>query len=449
MGAVIHNPQAIRLLSPEQAHVMRVVPFQVNPELLVYVDSEAKKSVLKAQLKLITGLEPSFVEIEKSELDKALITFYRKQYIVEKGRENETLRRYLLEAISSEASDLHFEVQREKAVLRMRIDGNLIQKYQYDIKAHHILTNQIKIESKLNIAEKRLPQDGRLRLDYQGQYREFRVSILPTIYGEKAVLRVLSNDAGGLSIEKFGLQPQELEAIRNALGSKQGLILISGPTGSGKTTTLYAFLKELHKPEVNIITVEDPIEYTLEGITQVQVKEDIGLTFELSLRSILRQDPDIVMIGEIRDLTTALIAVRSALTGHLVLSTIHTNNAKATINRLVDMGIPKYLISDTLTLSIAQRLVRRLCDHCKKETIPPKLQLSELRKVDKWFTATGCPECYYTGYNGRLAIVEMFRPSATGKVTYINGTLKDKSIELMERGDTTIEEVLPFLIENE
>ena len=261
------------------------------------------------------------------------------------------------------------------------------------------MINKIKILSNLDITEKRLPQDGRINYQYGDQKFDIRVSVCPTLYGEKAVLRLLNNDASNIDIRNLGIHEKGLDTYLKGVHKPNGIILISGPTGSGKTTTLYATLKELNSIDRNITTIEDPIEYTLDGINQVQLKEDIGLTFSSALRSFLRQDPDIIMLGEIRDGETAQMAIRASLTGHLVLSTIHTNSAWGIISRLIDMGVPRFLIANTLNLAVAQRLVRKLCEHCKK-TVP----VSEVNgasevadDVPELAIPVGCDHCHFTG----------------------------------------------------
>ena len=259
--------------------------------------------------------------------------------------------------------------------------------------------------SNLDIAEKRLPQDGRINFKHQNQQFDIRVSVLPTLHGEKVVLRLLNNDATDIDLKKLGFSKLDLDNYLQGVKRPNGILLISGPTGSGKTTTLYATLKLLNKETRNILTIEDPIEYTLEGVNQVQLKESIGLGFASALRTFLRQDPDVIMVGEIRDTETANMAIRASLTGHLVLSTIHTNSAWGTVSRLMDMNIPPFLVASTLNTTVAQRLVRLLCPKCKKETpfdteLYPR-QFKPYQAVHFHFLPNGCEECYYTGYKGR------------------------------------------------
>jgi len=326
------------------------------------------------------------------------------------------------------------------------------------------LVNKIKIMSNLDIAEKRLPQDGRIFFAYQETKFDIRVSVLPTLHGEKVVLRLLSNDSSSLDINKVGFSSFDLDNYMEGIKRPNGILLISGPTGSGKTTTLYATLKLLNKESRNILTIEDPIEYTLEGVNQVQLKESIGLTFGSALRTFLRQDPDIIMVGEIRDPDTANMAIRAALTGHLVLSTIHTNSAWGTISRLIDMGIPPFLVANTLNTSVAQRLVRLLCPHCRdKQEFSEKLyprQFKPYRPVTHHYMPKGCNECYYTGYKGRKAVYEVIPIDHDLAGCIKNGifdvasllqernikTLAENSFELFENGNTSLEEIYSLLL---
>jgi general secretion pathway protein E/type IV pilus assembly protein PilB len=320
------------------------------------------------------------------------------------------------------------------------------------------LVNKIKIRANLDISEKRLPQDGRI------QYQDFdiRVSILPTLHGEKIVMRILGHDASSISIDKLGFTEEDKNHYLEGIKKPNGIILISGPTGSGKTTTLYATLKLLNDEKRNIMTVEDPVEYTLKGINQVQLKESIGLTFQSALRSFLRQDPDVIMLGEIRDGETAQMAIRAALTGHLVLSTIHTNSAWGTISRLIDMGVPSFLLANTISTSVAQRLVRKLCVNCAVETPLESKDWSYTIPFDapeNHTTPVGCDKCHYTGYKGRVALYEIIPidhelaacikhndHDITGKLKERNiQSLSNKAYEIFIEGKTSLEEVYPLL----
>jgi type IV pilus assembly protein PilB len=319
----------------------------------------------------------------------------------------------LVQAIKDRASDIHIEPFEKVVRLRYRIDGALVDATPPPKNLQVSLASRLKIMSNLNIAERRLPQDGRMRMKVGGKDIDLRVSFLPTVHGEKCVLRVLDKSNLSASIEKLGMDTETFKRFKSAVDAPHGLLLVTGPTGSGKTTTLYSALNELNNPDYNIVTVEDPVEFQIPGINQVPVNKEIGLTFASALRSILRQDPDICMIGEIRDEETAEIAVEAALTGHQVLSTMHCNDAPGAIARLDDMGIAPFLISSSVILACAQRLMRRICNVCKEPvTYPPKM-FSDLGIDPKFFDGVtlykgrGCERCKNSGYTGRLAIIEV------------------------------------------
>jgi type IV pilus assembly protein PilB len=363
------------------------------------------------------------------------------------------------QAIDERASDIHVEPQKDKITLRYRIDGKL---YEIPPPARHLhlpIVTRIKILAKMDISEKRLPQDGAFIVKIEDRVVDLRISTTPTIYGEKLVIRILDKSAVPLDLGKLGFTPKQLEDFRRAIKSSYGLVLITGPTGSGKTTTLYAAMSELVNPQKNILTIEDPVEYRLDGINQVQVKTEIGLTFASALRSFLRQDPDIMMVGEIRDLETAQICMRAALTGHLILSTLHTNDAPSAVTRLLDIGIESYLLMPSLLLVVAQRLARRLCPVCK-EAYEYKQEGIEGVKFNNApiFRAKGCDECNNIGYRGRLAITELMVITDTirglinqhasyqqiREAARQNGmvTMFESGMKLVMEGMTSIEEVL-------
>ncbi|MGD0745336.1 MAG: ATPase, T2SS/T4P/T4SS family [Verrucomicrobiota bacterium] len=318
----------------------------------------------------------------------------------------------IVQAIKDRASDVHLEPFEKTMRLRYRVDGALLDATPPPKQLQLALASRFKIMSSLDIAERRLPQDGRMRVRVSGKDYDLRVSVLPTVFGEKIVLRVLDKTSLSASIDKLGLDPDTFRQFKAAIDAPHGLILVTGPTGSGKTTTLYSALSELNDPAYNIVTVEDPVEYQIPGINQVPTKKDIGLTFANALRSILRQDPDIIMIGEIRDTETAEIAIEAALTGHQVLSTLHCNDAPGAIARLDDMGIAPFLISSSVILACAQRLMRRICSHCREPvTYPPKMY--EDLGIDpgmfsgvQLYRGRGCDRCKNSGYAGRFAIIE-------------------------------------------
>ncbi len=313
-------------------------------------------------------------------------------------------------AIDMEASDIHFEPYEESFRLRYRLDGVLQEMGSLSLTQKEAILSRLKIMARLDIAEKRRPQDGRIRIEKGEKAVDLRVSTLPTEFGEKVVLRILDKSQQRLELSQIGLEESNLKLFRRAIQNPYGMILITGPTGSGKTTTLYAALSELNTPEVNITTIEDPIEYNLSGINQTQIRNEIGLNFISILRSILRQDPNIIMVGEIRDGETAEIAIRSALTGHLVFSTLHTNDAPSAITRLIDMGIEPFLVVSSIKLVMAQRLVRKIYKSCKHIYEPEKSCLEELGIQDKTITyhcGRGCDNCNGTGYKGRTALIEI------------------------------------------
>ena len=374
----------------------------------------------------------------------------------------------LIQALKEKASDIHIEPFEKTIKLRYRVDGNLIEASSPPKALQLSIASRIKILARLDIAERRLPQDGRFRIRIAGKEIDLRISFLPTIYGEKIVIRLLDKSALSGSVQTLGLDERTLGIFKNAIDAPHGMILLTGPTGSGKTTTLYSVLQELNNPEYNIVTVEDPVEYQLIGINQVAVRPEIGLTFAGALRSILRQDPDIVMIGEIRDQETADIAVKAALTGHQVLSTLHTNDAAGAISRLDDMGIEPFLISSSVLLTCAQRLVRRICSNCKEEFVPEpdvfeKLSIPEL--IGETFSrGAGCERCKGRGYSGRAAILEILpvtesirrlivkRASASviknQAVQEGMKTLRMTGIDKAREGITTLEEVLRMTSED-
>ena len=370
----------------------------------------------------------------------------------------------VLQAIKDRASDIHLEPFEKTMRLRYRIDGALVDATPPPKVMQLALASRFKIMSSLDIAERRLPQDGRMRVKVSGKDYDLRVSVLPTVHGEKIVLRVLDKTNLSASLDKLGLDPDTFKQFKGAIDAPHGLILVTGPTGSGKTTTLYSALNELNNPVFNIVTVEDPVEFQIPGINQVPTKKEIGLTFANALRSILRQDPDIVMIGEIRDTETAEIAIEAALTGHQVLSTMHCNDAPGAIARLDDMGIAPFLISSSVILSCAQRLMRRICSHCKEPVSYPAKMFEDLDidpesfKGVQLFRGRGCDRCKNSGYSGRLAIIEAMTASDAirkliisrastremAKVAIKEGmkTLRMVGIERAKEGLSTLEQVL-------
>jgi general secretion pathway protein E len=372
----------------------------------------------------------------------------------------------LYQAFKKGASDIHIEPFEKELRVRYRVDGSLYTQMTPPKRIQSALTSRIKIMSHLNIAEKRQPQDGRIQIGITGKPVDIRVSVLPVVHGENIVMRLLDKSRSFIALEELYMSDRDLQILKDGISQPNGIILVTGPTGSGKTSTLYAILNRLNQIDSCIITVEDPVEYQMAGVCQVQVREKIGLTFAAALRSILRQDPDIIMIGETRDKETAEIAIRSALTGHLVLSTLHTNSACASITRLIDMGIDPFLIASTLTVVIAQRLVRRLCEKCKEQYTPDAEELRRLPNAGAdltnlttpIFKAKGCSQCFNSGYKGRLPIFEVLKiTQSVIQLTLIRAdaskieeaakkegmtSLIDDGILKIKQGITTIEEVL-------
>jgi general secretion pathway protein E len=347
-------------------------------------------------------------------------------------------------AVEAKASDIHFEPYHGRFRLRYRIDGVLREFDSPPVKLASAIISRVKIMSKLNIAERRLPQDGRVKLAVRGKEIDFRVATMPTMHGEHVVMRILDRGSIKLDFAALGFTDAVLARYRAVLARPHGILLVTGPTGSGKTTTLYTSLQELNTPDVNILTVEDPVEYQLEGVNQVQVKPQIGLTFAAALRAFLRQDPDIILIGEIRDTETAQIAVQAALTGHLVLSTLHTNNAASSISRLLDMGVEDYLMNSTINGILAQRLVRTLCPACRESYRPSpemvaQLQIEQPAGEVVFHRAKGCARCSGTGYSGRSCIIEFLTMSeAIARLVLKRAEARDIQRQAVEEGMRTM-----------
>ncbi|MBO9572272.1 MAG: type II/IV secretion system protein [Chitinophagaceae bacterium] len=462
----------ISQISGKLAWHYRIIPRSISPEgLIIQFDRESTSSDLGNELEMITGRKVILSPEEGEIIDDLLHRYYpaqqqdsRQQNAYYHGKPDEFLSSLIGEAKALHSSDIHIETFEEKCRVRVRVDGMLIHRYLLDKKQYPSLINQIKIIANLDIAEKRLPQDGRIMFNHGNQQFDIRVSVLPTLYGEKVVLRLLNNDATNIDIHTLGFSDFDLFNYLDGIRKPNGILLISGPTGSGKTTTLYATLKLLNKETRNILTIEDPIEYTLEGINQVQLKESIGLTFSAALRTFLRQDPDIIMLGEIRDVETANMAIRAALTGHLVLSTIHTNSAWGIVSRLVDMGIAPYLLASTFNTAVAQRLIRLLCSSCKQPLpFDPKAyprKFKPYKTVHSHFTPKGCEKCFNTGYRGRKAVYEVI-PIDEDFAEHIKTmnynvasltsqrnikTLSENAFELFEQGQTSLDEIYSLLM---
>lgn len=369
------------------------------------------------------------------------------------------------EAVKTRASDIHIEPQEKSIVIRFRIDGVLHVQTEADVKIAPALALRLKLMSGLDISEKRLPQDGRFNIKVRGASVDVRISTMPTQYGESVVMRLLAQNTGLLSLDRLQMPPRVLERFRHAISRPSGIVLVTGPTGSGKTTTLYAALNELNTPEKKIITVEDPVEYRLPGLNQVQVQEKIDLSFARVLRSALRQDPDIILVGEMRDQETAEIGMRAAMTGHLVLSTLHTNDALSTPIRLLDMGVPRYMVALSIQLVLAQRLVRVICANCREAHVPGpherewlKYELGAAIDEHRYFKGRGCAHCANTGYSGRQAVYEFLEMTNTlveaanhgdpnefmrlGRQQMAGNTLRRDAVRLVLEGRTTIDEAM-------
>jgi len=414
-----------------------------------------EKTVKEAVMEMTGGVE---VETEEEGTE---LSIDEARSLAETAPIIRLMNQIITEAIISRASDIHIEPQKRSVRVRYRIDGVLNDAMSLPKNIQPGLVSRVKIMANLDIAERRRPQDGRINIKFRGREIDLRISILPAIFGEKVVMRILDKERSLIPLERLGFSKESLTIFKSLITQPYGMILITGPTGSGKSTTLYAVLRILNSPKVNILTAEDPVEYQLDGITQLQVNPKIGLTFANALRSFLRQDPDIILVGEIRDRETAQIAMEAALTGHLVFSTLHTNDSFSAPTRLIDMGIEPYLIASALIGVTAQRLVRKICNNCKKEIKPSRYMLEQLGIEDEnitFYKGEGCPICNNTGYKGRIAVQEILkiddniremilkRASSTEIKEYAvkNGTktLLQDALDKARKGITTLEEVL-------
>jgi len=487
------DPAVIRLIPADVASRFQVVPYKRNGRQLTVVMANPSNIFALDDIKFITGCEVVTRVASEGAIKKAIDRFYdsaeslsdiMKEFnedveLVEDVEEEgvnlgeltgeeapvvKLVNSMLADAIRKGASDIHVEPFEKAVRVRFRIDGELYEMMSPPLRMKLAMISRLKIMAELDIAERRVPQDGRIRLRMFNKNIDLRVSSLPTIFGEKIVMRIL--DKGNLNIDltKLGFDAGALKTLERAVDMPYGMVLVTGPTGSGKTTTLYSALTRVNKPAVNIMTAEDPVEYNLDGVNQVNVNDEVGLTFAAALRSFLRQDPNIVMVGEIRDIETASIAVKAALTGHLVLSTLHTNDAPSTLNRMVDMGVEPFLVASSVNLIMAQRLVRRICKNCKREgvlhpEIVQELGLSDKEAKDMSIAeGAGCVECNNTGYKGRQGVYEVM-PITAGirdmildraptseikKLAVKEGmlTLRAHALVKLRDGLTTVEEVL-------
>ena len=434
---------------------------------IILLDTESFERLKNKFLEIQTGSDFEDMSTTSEELIEAeadLLDFIRNSQDLLSNEESAPIIKLVnslfFQALKKGASDIHIESGERKGEVRLRIDGALKKHLDLERNITGLVINRIKVISSLDISEKRLPQDGRTQISISGKTLDVRVSVLPTYHGERVVMRILAQSEHIPTLESLGFQENVTKNLYKLLNHAHGMILVTGPTGSGKSTTLHACLQHISTPDKNIITIEDPVEYNADNISQIQVNTKVGLTFASGLRSILRQDPDIIMVGEIRDSETADIALRSALTGHLVLSTLHTNDSTSSLSRLMDMGIENFLISSTLMGVLAQRLARKLCTHCKEEIklSPAIAQEINISENQVYFTAAGCKHCDFTGYKGRQAIGELFIIDDNVKMMMKDGfndhqvreamkksgmiTIADKLKDMMLSGETSYEEAI-------
>ena len=489
------DPAVIQLIPEEVALKHTVLPVNRAGSTLILATADPSNIFAIDDIKFLTGYNIEVVVASEEAIKRAVDRFYDQTSslddvmadfddsdleviqddedldIGELARESEDapvvklVNLILTDAIKKIASDIHIEPYEKEFRVRYRIDGVLYEVMKPPMKLKNAITSRVKIMSELDIAERRLPQDGRIKLKLgRGREMDYRVSVLPTLFGEKTVLRLLDKSNLQLDMTKLGFESEQLEVFKNSIHQPYGMVLVTGPTGSGKTTTLYSALSELNKTSENISTAEDPVEYNLAGINQVQMHEDIGLNFAASLRSFLRQDPDIIMVGEVRDFETAEIAVKAALTGHMVLSTLHTNDAPSTINRLLNMGIEPFLVSSSVNCIVAQRLARRVCEECTEPD--PETRVDELVRAGMEeikandvtpYRGRGCRTCSETGFKGRVALYEVMPIGDELKEFVLNGasatelkreairlgmvTLRQSALHKLAEGITTMNEV--------
>jgi type IV pilus assembly protein PilB len=486
--------EVLRLLSSEFIQKYQVFPIRRSGKILTVALVDPTIDFVLDDVKFITGFDVEAVVVTETQFLRGIERYYHLSgsldkilrdmddtgiAVVEQGEETETTE--LKEAIESApivklvdgvisdavrkgASDIHIEPYEESLRIRFRIDGVLYEVMSPPLHFRNSIISRIKIMANLNIAERRVPQDGHIKMKLADRTVDLRVSTLPTVFGEKVVMRILDKSNLVLDLAMLGFEEKALSDFERAIRMPYGMVLVTGPTGSGKTTTLYSALAKINTPDVNTMTAEDPVEYSFQGLNQVQVKEDVNLTFAAALRSFLRQDPDIIMIGEIRDLETASIAIRAALTGHLVFSTLHTNSAAASISRLIDMGVERFLVASSVNLIMAQRLMRKICPKCREEV---KVHPEALREIGispeqsagkVYYHGRGCMECNNSGYKGRTGIYEVTPITTAMRVLILENasmkeiedlavkegmlTLRMGAIKKFEEGMTTIEEVL-------
>ncbi len=481
------DPKVPKLITENLARLHIAIPVALNKGILTVAMSDPLDMIAVDDIRFATGMDIKAVLAPTADILRSIQRYYDQAEKAEKAAKEYTeqanfdltedegesdavtnspmvrlVNTIIQQAIRAKASDIHIEPFENRVRIRFRIDGTLIEKMTTPKKTHGGIVTRIKIMGKMNISEKRIPQDGRVETSIEGRPIDMRISVLPTVFGEKVVVRLLDRSGVVIDKEQLGFNQLNLARLQKILSVPEGIILVTGPTGSGKSTTLYAILKDFNKPETNIITVEDPVEYRMDGVNQVQVNAKAGLTFASGLRSILRQDPDIVMVGEIRDAETAQIAIRASITGHIVLSTLHTNDTSSTLFRLVDMGVENYLVATATVGIVAQRLVKRVCMKCGKKQLATKDELKALGFAENeklmLFKGEGCNSCNHSGYNGRVAVHEVLVVDKEIRELMFNGanaedieekavesgmmTLKESCKELVLRGVTTVEEMM-------
>lgn len=441
------NNEALSMVNGKLARKYNAIPIDIKGNDLEVAISKDNLYALE-DFRLATGKNIIFKTMKEDEISRSIEKYYSKNQSIESDFSKDILENILQKAVLLNASDIHIEPFEKLLKIRMRVDGSLKEINTYNIELHSQLSTLIKLLAGMNIAEKRLPQDGRIDKDIDNNIVDLRISTIPTVYGEKIVIRILNRNTFFKSKYEIGFSDEAINKIKSMTSDMSGLIIVTGPTGSGKTTTLYSILNDFKNIDKNIVTIEDPVEYKIEGINQIQVNYKYGLDFATGLKSILRQDPDIIMIGEIRDKETAQIAIRAASTGHLVISTMHTNNSVESINRLVDMGIPRYLISSVLKGVISQKLVRKVCGHCSieeelDENTYKKLKLKTI-KIEQ-----GCSKCNYSGYKGRIAVYEILEINKRIKHSIIDSELSDEIYNLGKlNGMISFQDSCSYLLKN-
>ncbi len=473
----VGNTLTLAMADPTNVFALDDIAFMTNLQVLPVVASQAAirkaiernyeaqgGAVTEVLSELATDVTAAAVEVLEDAEAGAKLDVIELKESADEAPVVKLVNMVLVDAIQKRASDIHFEPYEKVYRIRFRIDGVLQEMLAPPKRLEPAINSRLKIMASLDIAERRLPQDGRIKLRYSSREIDFRVSILPTIFGEKAVLRILDKDALRLDLTQLGFEPWSLEQFQKVIHSPYGMVLITGPTGSGKTTTLYSAIHTINSPDHNIMTAEDPVEYNLKGVNQVQVNEGVGRTFAAVLRSFLRQDPDVILVGETRDLETAQIAIRAALTGHLVFSTLHTNDCASTVARLVDMGIPPFLVASSLLLILAQRLGRKVCKDCREPyeieeaTLAPYGHQPQGSGKVTVYKGKGCPACNFTGMKGRVALYEVMPVTPELRDMILKGgsatdlrrvaqsqglrTLRQAGITKVLEGVTTVEEVL-------